>query len=53
LQPHGDSTEVTWEMTGTYGFVHKTMGVIFNFDKMVGGEFEKGLVALKKQVEGH
>ena len=53
LQPQGDMTEVTWEMTGTYGFLHKTMGVIFNFDKMVGGEFEKGLAALKSQVEAH
>jgi hypothetical protein len=53
LQPHGDNTEVTWQMTGTYGFVHKTMGVIFNFDKLVGGEFEKGLAVLKTQVEGH
>jgi uncharacterized protein YndB with AHSA1/START domain len=51
LQPHGDSTDITWEMTGTYGFVHKTMGVIFNFDKMVGGEFEKGLADLKSQTE--
>jgi uncharacterized protein YndB with AHSA1/START domain len=51
LQPIGSSTEVTWEMTGTYGLLHKTMGVIFNFDKMVGGEFEKGLTNLKSQVE--
>jgi len=51
LEPQGAATEVTWEMTGTYGFVHKTMGVVFNFDKMVGGEFEKGLAALKAQAE--
>jgi uncharacterized protein YndB with AHSA1/START domain len=51
LQPLGSSTEVTWEMTGTYGLLHKTMGVIFNFDKMVGGEFEKGLADLKSQAE--
>jgi hypothetical protein len=38
-------------MTGTYGFLHKTMGVIFNFDKMVGSEFEKGLADLKTQAE--
>jgi uncharacterized protein YndB with AHSA1/START domain len=51
VQARGTSTEVTWEMTGTYGFFHKTLGVIFNFDKMVGGEFEKGLVDLKSQAE--
>ncbi len=53
LQPQGDATEVSWEMSGTYGFLHKTMGVIFNFDKMVGGEFEKGLAVLKAQAESH
>jgi len=51
LQPQGSATEVTWEMTGTYGFLHKTMGVIFNFDKMVGSEFAKGLATLKTQAE--
>ena len=51
LQPQGSATEVTWEMSGTYGILHKTMGVIFNFDKMVGGEFEKGLADLKSQAE--
>jgi uncharacterized protein YndB with AHSA1/START domain len=51
LQPQGSATEVTWEMTGTYGFLHKTLGVVFNFDKTVGGEFEKGLTTLKAQVE--
>ena len=38
-------------MTGMYGFLHKTMGVVFNFDKMVGREFEKGLAALKARAE--
>ena len=51
LQPQGTSTQVTWEMTGTYGFLHKTLSVIFNFDKMIGGEFEKGLADLKSQAE--
>jgi uncharacterized protein YndB with AHSA1/START domain len=51
LQPQGSATEVTWEMSGTYGFLHKTLGVVFNFDKMVGGEFEKGLATLKAQAE--
>jgi hypothetical protein len=51
LHPQGSATEVTWEMTGKYGFLHKTMGVLFNFDKMVGSEFEKGLAALKAQAE--
>jgi hypothetical protein len=51
LQPQGSATEVSWEMTGRYGFLHKTLGVVFNFDKMVGDEFEKGLASLKAQAE--
>jgi uncharacterized protein YndB with AHSA1/START domain len=51
LQPRGDGTEVSWQMSGTYGFVHKAMGLIFNFDKMVGGEFDKGLAQLKSRTE--
>jgi uncharacterized protein YndB with AHSA1/START domain len=52
LEPQGSATGVTWEMTGTTPFTHKVMGVVFNMDKMVGGEFEKGLAALKAQAEG-
>ena len=37
--PQGDGSEVSRELSGTYGFVHTTMVVIFDFDKMVGGEF--------------
>ena len=51
LQPQGSGTDVTWEMTGRYGFVQKLFGVIFNMDKMVGGEFDKGLSSLKAQAE--
>jgi len=51
LQPQGDGTEVSWQMSGTYGFVHKAMGLIFNFDKMVGSEFDKGLAQLKSRTE--
>ena len=39
-------------MTGTCGFVHKLCGLVFNSDKMVGGEFAKGLASLKDLVEG-
>jgi hypothetical protein len=38
-------TNITWAMTGTCGFVHKLCGVVFNSDKMVGGEFAKGLAS--------
>jgi hypothetical protein len=51
LVPRGASTAVTWGMTGRRPFSHKLMGTIFNMDKMVGGEFAKGLADLKAAVE--
>lgn len=50
--PEGDQTAVTWTMGGTNNFMAKVMGIIMNCDKMVGGQFEKGLADLKKVVEG-
>jgi hypothetical protein len=49
----GSVTNVTWAMTGCSGFVHKLFGTLFSMDKMVGGEFAKGLASLKNQVETH
>jgi hypothetical protein len=49
--PDGDQTTITWAMTGTNNFVGKVMGLIMNCDKMVGGQFEKGLADLKTIVE--
>lgn len=43
----GDATNVTWSMSGTNGFLGKAMGLIFNCDKMVGGQFETGLANLE------
>ncbi|RUL79089.1 polyketide cyclase [Dyella choica] len=51
LQPQGAATEVSWEMTGASNFMQKLFGVCFNMDKMVGGEFDKGLTSLKAQAE--
>ena len=51
LASEGAVTNVTWAMTGTYGFVHKLFGIVFDCDKMVGGEFAKGLASLKNLVE--
>lgn len=51
LVPHGASTAVTWAMTGRRPFSHKLIGSIVNMDKMVGGEFAKGLADLKATVE--
>lgn len=46
-----NQTSVTWTMYGTNNFVGKAMGLIFNCEKMVGGQFEKGLASLKSLAE--
>jgi len=42
----GLGTEVTWSMSGHNNFVAKAMSLVMNMDKMVGGNFEKGLADL-------
>ena len=38
-------------MTGKNNFFFKAFGLFMNCDKMVGGDFEKGLAAMKSAVE--
>ncbi len=47
FKPEGDRTVVTWDMVGKKNFFSKAMGMVMNMDKMVGGQFEKGLADLK------
>ncbi|MDC7682626.1 SRPBCC family protein [Asticcacaulis sp. BYS171W] len=47
LQPQDGNTRVIWAMYGPAPFMSRLFGLIFNMDKMVGGDFEKGLIALK------
>ena len=51
LTPVDGGTRVTWSVDMKNGFVFKLFGVIMNMDKMVGGEFEKGLGNLKRLAE--
>jgi carbon monoxide dehydrogenase subunit G len=51
FKPAGKGTEVTWTMSGTNNFVGKAFGLIMNMDKMIGGDFEKGLAGLKGLAE--
>lgn len=46
-----NQTTVTWSMYGKNNFKGKAIGLIMNCEKMVGGQFEKGLAALKSVVE--
>jgi len=51
FKPEGDQTAVTWTMSGTNNFMGKVMNLVMNCDKMVGGQFEKGLADLRAVVE--
>jgi hypothetical protein len=50
--PAPGGTKVTWAMDGRNGFMGKAISLVMNMDQMVGGDFEKGLVALKAAAEG-
>jgi len=52
FKPEGNQTIVTWTMTGKNNFIGKAMCLVMNMDRMVGGEFEKGLADMKRIVEG-
>ena len=47
LQPGAQDTTVTWAMFGPSPYLSKVMGLVFNMDKMIGGQFEQGLANLK------
>jgi uncharacterized protein YndB with AHSA1/START domain len=51
LTPQSDGTRVTWAMEGRNNFVAKAMCIFMPMDKMVGGDFEKGLASLKQVAE--
>jgi hypothetical protein len=50
LAPTGESTDVTWTITGRRNVVMSLMGKLF-FDKSIGKDFERGLAALKRESE--
>ena len=51
FKPQGDQTAVTWTMSGDNNFIGKAFSLFMNMDKMVGGDFEKGLAQLKSVAE--
>ena len=51
FKPEGNQTTVTWSMTGKNNFIAKAFCMFVSMDKMIGGQFEKGLADLKSVVE--
>jgi len=44
-------TQVTWAMTGKSSLISRVFCIFMNMDKMVGGDFEKGLTGIKSIAE--
>lgn len=51
FRPEGDRTAVTWSMSGRNNFIAKAMCLVMNMDRMIGGQFEKGLAQMKVAAE--
>ncbi len=51
FQPEGKGTIVTWSMSGSKNFMMKGVHLFMNMDKMIGGQFEKGLADMKTAAE--
>jgi uncharacterized protein YndB with AHSA1/START domain len=51
--PEGAGSRLTWIMKGTHGYLGRAMSIFLNMEKMLGPDFEKGLAALKSDVEQH
>ena len=47
FKPSSNQTAVTWTMTGEKSFISKAVCLFMDMDKMVGGDFEKGLAAMQ------
>jgi hypothetical protein len=51
FEPQGDQTLVTWSMAGRHNFMGKAVCMFMDMEKMVGGDFEAGLAAMKTIAE--
>ncbi len=51
FKPDGNGTNVTWTMSGKNNFMAKAFCLVMDMDKLVGGDFEKGLAQMKKVAE--
>jgi uncharacterized protein YndB with AHSA1/START domain len=51
LKPEGAGTNVSWDMSGKADFMTKAFTLFSSMDSMVGPDFEKGLLQMKKLAE--
>jgi hypothetical protein len=51
MEPHGDTTTLIWAMYGPVPFIGKVMSLFIDCEKMIAGDFDKGLANLKALLE--
>lgn len=51
LEPQASQTLVTWSMHGRNNFIGKALSCVMNCEKMVGGQYQKGLENIRAIVE--
>ena len=51
LEPKGGATQVTWTMRGPVPYLSKIIHLFIDIDRMVGADFEAGLVGIKAIAE--
>ncbi len=51
FKPEGNQTVVSWSMSGKKNFIFKAISLFMDYDKMIGGQFEKGLADMKSVAE--
>ncbi len=51
FNPQGENTEIVWAMSGDNNFIGKLMSLFMDMDKMIGKDFEAGLLNLKNNLE--
>jgi hypothetical protein len=51
IDPDGAAQRVTWAMSGPVPYMARAFHLIFNMDKMIGGQFDQGLQKLKARAE--
>jgi hypothetical protein len=51
FKPEGEMVTVAWKMEGDNNFVGKAFSLFMDMDKMIGGDFERGLASMKTLAE--
>lgn len=51
LAPHGEATDVTWEMHGPVPLLTRLLYLVCDVEAMIGRDFDAGLAALKALAE--